>query len=57
MDILVRLLAPKLSLSLGQTIIVENRPGASGNIGVKTNFTFDELTAQSRLTALTVYLT
>ena len=38
MDILVRLLAPKLSLSLGQTVIVENLAGASSNIDVKTNF-------------------
>ena len=34
-DILSRLTAQKLSASLGQQFIVENKPGASGNIGTE----------------------
>ena len=33
MDILARILAPHLQAAWGQAIVVENRPGASGNIG------------------------
>jgi tripartite-type tricarboxylate transporter receptor subunit TctC len=33
-DILVRALAPALSASLGQNIVVENRPGAGGTLGM-----------------------
>jgi tripartite-type tricarboxylate transporter receptor subunit TctC len=32
-DLLMRILAPKLSISLGQTVIVENRLGAGGLVG------------------------
>ena len=32
-DILARLLSPKLSDSWGQPVVVENRPGAGGNLG------------------------
>jgi len=32
-DILARMLAPKVSAALGQPIVVENRPGATGNVG------------------------
>ena len=33
-DAVVRLLLPRLSEKLGQSIVVDNRPGAGGNIGV-----------------------
>ncbi len=34
-DILARMLASKLSDSLGQSIVIDNRPGAAGNIGIE----------------------
>ena len=33
-DVIGRLLAQKLSESLGKSVIVDNKPGAGGNIGV-----------------------
>ena len=32
-DILARAIAPKMSQLLGQTIVIENKPGAGGNLG------------------------
>lgn len=32
-DILARLIAPKMSQQLGQQIVIENKPGAGGNLG------------------------
>jgi len=40
-DVLARLVADKLTVSMGQPVIVENKPGASGNIG-------SELVAKSK---------
>ena len=40
-DILGRILAPKLAERLGQPVLHENRPGAGGNVGT-------ELVAKSR---------
>jgi tripartite-type tricarboxylate transporter receptor subunit TctC len=34
-DILARLIAPKMSQQLGQAIVVENKPGAGGNLGAE----------------------
>jgi tripartite-type tricarboxylate transporter receptor subunit TctC len=34
-DLLIRLVAQKLSASLGQQFIIDNRPGAGGNIGAE----------------------
>ena len=34
-DILTRMISPKLGETLGQQVVVDNRPGAGGNIGVE----------------------
>jgi tripartite-type tricarboxylate transporter receptor subunit TctC len=36
MDVLSRLLAPIVSESLGQPVVVENRPGATGTVAMAT---------------------
>ena len=32
-DIVARAIAPKLALALGQTVVIENKPGAGGSLG------------------------
>jgi tripartite-type tricarboxylate transporter receptor subunit TctC len=34
-DVMARILAPKLTGAMGQQVVVDNRPGASGNIGTE----------------------
>ena len=33
MDVIARTLAERISVSMGQAVVIENRPGAGGNIG------------------------
>ena len=35
LDTIARIVSPKLSAGLGQTIVIDNRPGAGGAIGVE----------------------
>jgi tripartite-type tricarboxylate transporter receptor subunit TctC len=46
-DIIARMIEPKMSRALGQQMVVDNRPGAAGNIAV-------ELTAQAQADGYTV---
>lgn len=46
-DIIARMIEPKMSRALGQQIVVDNRPGAAGNIAV-------ELTAQAQADGYTL---
>ncbi len=48
-DVLVRLMTPQLAVSLGQPIVIENRPGAGANIGA-------EIAARSPADGYTIFL-
>src|SRR5256886_9280283 len=48
-DFVARIISPKLGEVLGQTIVIENRPGASGNIGM-------EAAAKASADGYTIYL-
>src|SRR5262245_20208015 len=48
-DFVARIISPKLGELLGQSIVIENRPGASGNIGM-------EAAAKSPADGYTIYL-
>lgn len=48
-DFVARIISPKLSVLLGEQIVVDNRPGASGNIGM-------EAAAKAPADGYTIYL-
>src|SRR6266480_101422 len=48
-DFVARIISPKLGELLGQTIVIENKPGASGNIGM-------EAAAKAPADGYTIYL-
>src|SRR5437016_9197185 len=48
-DFVARIISPKLSEALGQQIVIENKPGASGNIGM-------EAAAKAAADGYTIYL-
>src|SRR6266478_1112168 len=48
-DFVARIISPKLGEALGQQIVIENRPGASGNIGM-------EAAAKAPADGYTIYL-
>ncbi|HEV2040191.1 MAG TPA: tripartite tricarboxylate transporter substrate-binding protein, partial [Casimicrobiaceae bacterium] len=48
-DFVARIISPKLGELLGQPIVIENRPGASGNIGM-------EAAAKAAADGYTIYL-
>src|SRR5437899_11361182 len=48
-DFVARIISPKLGETLGQQIVIENRPGASGNIGM-------EAAAKAPADGYTIYL-
>ncbi len=48
-DVLVRIISPKLSESLGQQIVIDNRPGAGANIGA-------EIAARSPADGYTIFV-
>jgi tripartite-type tricarboxylate transporter receptor subunit TctC len=49
-DILARMLAPKIGEALGSTVVIENKPGATGNLG-------SDMVAKSRPDGFTLLLT
>jgi len=48
-DFVARIISPRLSEALGQSIVIENKPGASGNIGM-------EAAAKAPADGYTIYL-
>src|SRR6266480_1229156 len=48
-DFVARIISPKLGEALGQSIVIENKPGASGNIGM-------EAAAKAPADGYTIYL-